>query len=189
MQAFYLRVSLAVHILHKTLDRDVHLISRFLEKVTLCCHHETHGRSCVPASDLRGIGGADVHSTRLSLITYTNPPNKGHTRNHSFTSSHLQSHLQPRSVTHTLLSHTHKFTVSPLTLSGLKPTAPQTAIITSLPLCLSAGSLLHVVELNQPAVWLLAATKQIKHSDRTRAWTTLHYHCGFIYWVIFCGAD
>lgn len=99
MQAFYLRVSLTVHILHKTLDRDVHLISRFLEKVTLCCHHETHGRSCVPASNL--WGGADVHSTRLSVITYTNPPNKGHTRNHSFTSSHLQSHLQPRSVTHT----------------------------------------------------------------------------------------
>ena len=92
------------------------------------------------------LEGAGVHATAHSLITYTNPANKGHTHNHNFTSP--QSHLQPRSA-----SHTHKVTVFPLTLLGLKPQTPQIAIITSLLVCLSAGSLLHVVKPNQAAVW------------------------------------
>lgn len=81
---------------------------------------------------------------------YTNPPNKCHPQNHIF-----QSHLQPRSVSHThffSLSQTHKVTAFPLTRSVLKPQAPQIAIITSLPLCLLSGSLLHVVKLSHPAV-------------------------------------
>lgn len=89
-----------------------------------------------------------------SLIIYAN---KGHTQNRSFASSHIQSHLQSHSV-----SHAHEITVFLLTLPGRKPEAPQTAIITSLPPCLSAGSLLHVVKLNTPAVWPPCCNRRIK---------------------------
>lgn len=75
------------------------------------------------------------------------------------TELHLRtfSHIYSHALSHThffffCLSQTHKVTAFPLTRSGLKPQAPQIAIITSLPLCLLPGSLLHVVKLSHPAV-------------------------------------
>lgn len=86
-------------------------------------------------------GRVRVWTTRYSLnITQTHRINVTH-RITSF--SHIYSHA---------LSQTHKVTAFPLTRSVLKPQAPQIAIITSLPLCLLSGSLLHVVKLSHPAV-------------------------------------
>lgn len=96
-------------------------------------------------------GRVRVWTTRHSLnITQTHRINVTH-RITSF--SHIYSHAL--SHTHTFffpLTQTHKVTAFPLTRSVLKPQAPQIAIITSLPLCLLSGSLLHVVKLSHPAV-------------------------------------
>lgn len=71
MEAFYLRVSfncsLRLRTLNKTLDTDVHLISRFLEKK---CHHKTR-KGSASALNLESLEGADAQT---GLITYTNPP-------------------------------------------------------------------------------------------------------------------
>ena len=80
---------------------------------------------------------------------------KGHTENHSST---IFSHIHSSAPSHTH-THTHTHSSSSLTLSGLKPQTPQTAIVTSPPLFLSAGSSLHVVKLTHThththtAVW------------------------------------
>lgn len=103
---------------------------------------------------------------------------------HRITSPHFQSHLQPRSVSHTLfffcLSQTHKVTAFPLTRSGLKPQAPQIAIITSLPLCLLPGSLLHVVKLSHPAVTPTPKESTAPSSmlePKNRKWLSLVCNC------------
>lgn len=92
------------------------------------------------------------HDTTLSL-TQTHQINV----THKITASHLHtfSHIYSCTLSHTHISVSHrhtKVTAFPLTLSGLKPEAPQIAIITSLPLCRSPGSLLHVVKLSLPEV-------------------------------------
>lgn len=90
-----------------------------------------------------------------------------------------QSHIATLPVTFTAMLRltctlsSHTVTVFPLTLSGLKPQAPQIAITTSLPLCLSAAAAYYMLlnSTNQlSGLWssLLLVTTQ-KNTTMTRA--------------------
>lgn len=94
------------------------------------------------------------------LITSTQNK-RSQTQSQSHIATHPLTFTAALCLTCTLSSH--RVTVFPLTLSGLKPQAPQIAITTSLPLCLSATAAYYMLlnSTNQlPGLWssLLALT-------------------------------
>lgn len=77
---------------------------------------------------------------------------KGHKHNHSFTSPHSQSHLQPRSVSHAHFRLTESQFSSDTFWSETTGTTNSYHHLYASVL-LSCSSLLHAVKLNQSAVW------------------------------------